>query len=359
MVSPNGTPNPQFLPWGNNKNKPSLSNNTHHHLSALNMNNVLLDDYLFKSTISGDEFPPFHHQNLSSSSTLSSSLLLGNLTNSSDIIGDDGKDKGFLGKGFLGCHHPNDHQQNLSSSSSSTFSSLLLGNFTKSSDIIDDYKGFLECHHPNDHHQNLSSSSSSTLSSLLKSKDIIDDDGKDKAFLGCHHSNDHDHQQGNMTTTTTALSLQDVLVSMETENQIIIDDQPIMTSAVIDPIAAVSQQQQPQADWLQFQLASVQDQEHMTTMAESSYPISEYEQKSVLDVGHSENKVAMPNSAIPLVASATTRNIMKKTASVPALKRRRLDDTMEKSIEKRRNRMMKNRESAARSRAKKQVSFLL
>ncbi|PON53059.1 Basic-leucine zipper transcription factor [Parasponia andersonii] len=143
---------------------------------------------------------------------------------------------------------------------------------------------------------------------------------------------------------------------METNQIPIVNNLPIMAAA-IDPMVAFSQQQE--SDCLQSQLPFPLP-EH-AAIATPSYPDSEFDQKPVLGVDYSEEKpVRMPNSGTLAETRKTAK--LEKTTSLDsqaamsyASKRRRSDETMEKSIEKRRNRMMKNRESAARSRAKKQA----
>ncbi|KAF3445746.1 hypothetical protein FNV43_RR10923 [Rhamnella rubrinervis] len=123
----------------------------------------------------------------------------------------------------------------------------------------------------------------------------------------------------------------------------ILNSQPIMA---IDPMVVVSQQ----ADWLQFQIAAVQQQQQMT-MLDSNYAVvseSVYT-NSAVDVAYSDNQLAMsmPTSAIPATSSDSQAAAEKK--------RQYSDCIMEKTIERRQKRMIKNRESAARSRARKQA----
>lgn len=123
----------------------------------------------------------------------------------------------------------------------------------------------------------------------------------------------------------------------------VLNSQPIMA---IDPMVVVSQQ----ADWLQFQIAAVQQQQQMT-MLESNYEVvseSVYT-NSVVDVAYSDKRLAMsmPTSAIPATSSDSQAAVEKKCQYS--------DCMMEKTIERRQKRMIKNRESAARSRARKQV----
>lgn len=117
----------------------------------------------------------------------------------------------------------------------------------------------------------------------------------------------------------------------------ILNSQPIVA---IDPMVVVSQQ----ADWLQFQIAAVQQQQ--MTMLDSNYAVvseSVYT-NSAVDVAYSENQLAMSMPATSADSHAA-----------PEKKRPYSDGMMEKTIERRQKRMIKNRESAARSRARKQV----
>ncbi|XP_022768274.1 ABSCISIC ACID-INSENSITIVE 5-like protein 3 [Durio zibethinus] len=115
----------------------------------------------------------------------------------------------------------------------------------------------------------------------------------------------------------------------------------------IDPMSVVSQQ----ADWLQFQMAAVQQQQQQQqmTMMDSNFnvPESVYESQ-VVDVGYPENQLAM---TMPMPAMSATSSDSQPTTATKG----RYSDVMEKTIERRQKRMIKNRESAARSRARKQA----
>ncbi|KAL4284884.1 hypothetical protein GQ457_16G019490 [Hibiscus cannabinus] len=116
----------------------------------------------------------------------------------------------------------------------------------------------------------------------------------------------------------------------------------------IDPMAVVSQQ----ADWLQFQMAAVQaqqQQQQQMTMMDSNFNVAEsvYENQ-VVDVGYHENQLAI---TMPIPAMSATSSESQPTAA----RKHRYSDVMEKTIERRQKRMIKNRESAARSRARKQA----
>ncbi|XP_042479504.1 ABSCISIC ACID-INSENSITIVE 5-like protein 2 isoform X2 [Macadamia integrifolia] len=110
-------------------------------------------------------------------------------------------------------------------------------------------------------------------------------------------------------------------------------------------VAAASQQ----ADWLQFQMAAVQQQQQMTVLDSTmSLPVSVFGISS-LDVGYHENQLAL-SMPMPLVVATPT-----ESQGAVDRKRRFSDEIKEKTIERRQKRMIKNRESAARSRARKQA----
>ncbi|XP_039003397.1 ABSCISIC ACID-INSENSITIVE 5-like protein 2 [Hibiscus syriacus] len=117
----------------------------------------------------------------------------------------------------------------------------------------------------------------------------------------------------------------------------------------IDPMAAVVSHQ---ADWLQFQMAAVQhqqQQQQQMTMLDSSFSVPEsvYENR-VVDVGYNESQLAI-TMAMPAMLETSSES--RPTAP----RKHRFSDVMEKTIERRQKRMIKNRESAARSRARKQA----
>ncbi|KAH7567820.1 hypothetical protein ACOSQ2_010316 [Xanthoceras sorbifolium] len=117
--------------------------------------------------------------------------------------------------------------------------------------------------------------------------------------------------------------------------------QPFM--AAIDPMVVVSQQ----ADWLHFQMTAAQ--QHQMTLINTNFNVSDsgYD-NHVVDIGYSDNQLAaMSMPAIPAAFSDS------KVIGEP--KRPYSDEMMEKTIERRQKRMIKNRESAARSRARKQA----
>ncbi|KAK3230784.1 hypothetical protein Dsin_002665 [Dipteronia sinensis] len=109
----------------------------------------------------------------------------------------------------------------------------------------------------------------------------------------------------------------------------------------IDPMVVVSQQE----NWLQYQMTAAAHQQHQMTLINTNFndnPVAD-------NIGYSDknNQLAM---SMPMPALSQS----KATGHLPA-KRRYSDEMMEKTIERRQKRMIKNRESAARSRARKQA----
>ncbi|KAF9603971.1 hypothetical protein IFM89_039325 [Coptis chinensis] len=98
------------------------------------------------------------------------------------------------------------------------------------------------------------------------------------------------------------------------------------------------------AEWLQFQMTTAQQQQrdqHMEVLLGSHVPVTS------LPVGYSENQLA---PSLPMVVASSSG-----IQTAPERKRRFSNEMMEKTIERRQKRMIKNRESAARSRARKQA----
>ncbi|GMI77189.1 ENHANCED EM LEVEL [Hibiscus trionum] len=201
------------------------------------------------------------------------------------------------------------------------------------------------------------SSSSSVASFFLRnihlngrlSKKTVDEVWKEIVNHGRGNVNSMDNQIVQHQLTLGKTTLEDFLVRAGVINTGIqegdLNPQQLME---IDPMAVVSQQ----ADWLHFQMAAVQQQQQQQmTMMDSNFnvPESVYENQ-VVDVGYHENQlaIAMP---IPAMSFSATSSESQPTAA----RKHRYSDVMEKTIERRQKRMIKNRESAARSRARKQA----
>ncbi|KAF5746822.1 ABSCISIC ACID-INSENSITIVE 5-like protein 3 [Tripterygium wilfordii] len=176
--------------------------------------------------------------------------------------------------------------------------------------------------------QNRSSSSSSSSTSLFTGDNFLSKRNVDDVLKEIVHHNNQSVPQGE-TTLENFLACAGV-----------INPRPVMVN---DPIVMVSEQE----DWLQFQMGGVQEeQQHHITMRDSNSHVSEsiYGNPVGNLGGFSENhQLEMP---MPMPAMSATS---------PEKKCRYSDEGKEKIIERRQRRMIKNRESAARSRARKQA----
>lgn len=104
-------------------------------------------------------------------------------------------------------------------------------------------------------------------------------------------------------------------------------------------------------EWMQYHQIATTHQQEMAVLG-SGLPVAQpVFGNTCVDVGYHGNQLAL-TMPVPLVGSALSD--MQATAE---RKRQFSDEMMEKTIERRQKRMIKNRESAARSRARKQVSF--
>ncbi|KAK6938199.1 Basic-leucine zipper domain [Dillenia turbinata] len=126
------------------------------------------------------------------------------------------------------------------------------------------------------------------------------------------------------------------------------NNQPLMG---IDPVVGV----QEETDWLHYQMDSVQPQQQplLTDFNSNFHVLESVFQSPVVnvDVGCSESQLTMP---MPIQAPPAVATSSESSVSIDR-KRHLPDEIMEKSIERRKKRMIKNRESAARSRARKQA----
>ncbi|KAI4337743.1 hypothetical protein L6164_016120 [Bauhinia variegata] len=158
-----------------------------------------------------------------------------------------------------------------------------------------------------------------------------------------NHANNSQMQQTSLEGTT----LEDYLVRagfMGNQDSIIADAHPLMT---IDPMVMVSEQ----ANWLplQMRMPTINQQQ---MRGDFNVPKSEHEiiENSVVHIGYSENPLTI---SIPMPTMSSTSS--DSPAAGDEKKPRYSDELLEKTIERRQKRMIKNRESAARSRARKQA----
>eukprot|EP00268_Persea_americana_P037848 TRINITY_DN3753_c0_g3_i1.p1 TRINITY_DN3753_c0_g3~~TRINITY_DN3753_c0_g3_i1.p1 ORF type:complete len:338 (-),score=87.53 TRINITY_DN3753_c0_g3_i1:352-1365(-) len=120
------------------------------------------------------------------------------------------------------------------------------------------------------------------------------------------------------------------------------------TAPCMDPMAG-PQNFPPQASWMQYQLPSLHQQQQQNMMGAYMSGRSVPQPLGVgtsplMDVSYPENQIAMS----PLLGALSD-------TQTPGRKRVAPGDIVEKTVERRQKRMIKNRESAARSRARKQA----
>ncbi|XP_077224603.1 ABSCISIC ACID-INSENSITIVE 5-like protein 3 isoform X2 [Tasmannia lanceolata] len=121
---------------------------------------------------------------------------------------------------------------------------------------------------------------------------------------------------------------------------ILVNSQPLMA---MDPMVSTTQH----ADWLQYQMAAVHPQP-MTVLRSSLSVAPQVFGNQVMDVGFNENQLAL-RVPVPMMGGTSSESL-----AIAEKKQRFSGEVMEKSIERRQKRMIKNRESAARSRGRKQ-----
>ncbi|KAK7275717.1 hypothetical protein RIF29_16839 [Crotalaria pallida] len=176
------------------------------------------------------------------------------------------------------------------------------------------------------------------------------------------NSNDNNHLQLQLQHSSLVGEIEDYFVPPPPPNHattivgnhhdiVIGDAQPLMP---IEPMAMASQ---PLQDWLpmpmqmamtmpmQMQLPAINI--HQQDISASSESVV-YE-NPVFEMGYAEN------SSLVVASMSSTSSNTKGGVGLVGRKRMSSDELMEKTIERRQKRMAKNRESAAKSRAKKQA----
>lgn len=116
-----------------------------------------------------------------------------------------------------------------------------------------------------------------------------------------------------------------------------------------DSQASLSVESLQQEEWLQYQLAAAQQHQHLALLGSGLSVLGNATSKS--SAGSNENQ----QMGLPMVSMVMARP--SSSDSQTATETHWPDEIIEKSIERRQKRMIKNRESAARSRARKQVGF--
>lgn len=138
--------------------------------------------------------------------------------------------------------------------------------------------------------------------------------------------------------TSVQTTLEDFLMRHGGFDVDVVNPQPLTT---INPIAATSHP----TDWSQYQLVNVQEQHRQ----HDAHVTASLCANSIVEGAYSNDQLV---ASMPMVVAALPPGIQTTTTSDK--KRKFSDEMMEKTIERRQKRMIKNRESAARSRQRKQ-----
>lgn len=112
---------------------------------------------------------------------------------------------------------------------------------------------------------------------------------------------------------------------------------------------------QPYAQWMNYQMPSLHSQQQQSVMPVfmPGHPV----QQSISIAGNPMMNAAYPETQVNMSSSRLMGTL--SGTQTPGRKRVAPDEIAGKSVERRQKRMIKNRESAARSRARKQVPYFL
>lgn len=189
-----------------------------------------------------------------------------------------------------------------------------------------------------------------SLTSAL-SKKTVDEVWKDiqQGHQSNNNSNNNEERKAHQREPTLGeMTLEDFLVKAGVVAEASLDKKGTGPVAVIDPnMTAQFTQQGP---WLQYQqLPPQQFQAKMMGVYMAAQPIPAPPMVAaggpVVDVSYHDNQVALSSPGMGTLSDSHT----------PGRKRVAPEDMIERTVERRQKRMIKNRESAARSRARKQA----
>ncbi|KDO57342.1 hypothetical protein CISIN_1g0206972mg [Citrus sinensis] len=194
-----------------------------------------------------------------------------------------------------------------------------------------------------------------TLAQDLSNKTV------DEVWKDIRQKKSDDNQENEAQARQTSLgemTLEDFLIKAGAVNESTTPGQNNSGPGLeVDSIATVQQNVSQHAQWMQYQLPSVQLQpqhqhQHQNNLMAVYMPTHTIQQSlpitanPVLDAQYPDNQMTMSPSSLMGALSDTQTPGRKRVAS---------GDVVEKTVERRQKRMIKNRESAARSRARKQA----
>ncbi|KAL5707590.1 ABSCISIC ACID-INSENSITIVE 5-like protein 2 [Ranunculus cassubicifolius] len=156
---------------------------------------------------------------------------------------------------------------------------------------------------------------------------------------------DRENKAHDRQPTLGEMTLEDFLVKAGVGSQ----NSDENNKAALDAAGADLMISTPQVQWLQYQLPPVQHQpqpqENMMGVYMAAHPVPQSLAPTAMDTSYPENQMAISSPLMGTLSDTQT----------PGRKRGASGDMIQKTVERRQKRMIKNRESAARSRARKQA----
>lgn len=164
---------------------------------------------------------------------------------------------------------------------------------------------------------------------------------------GSDHNLDRKAGQGKQPPTLGEMTLEDFLAKAGIVSKSSQEKNNLASVIGAESIALPQQNISPQqAQWMQFQIPPIQQQHVFMPSHHQLQPPLSSSGNQIMDPAYSDTQMTISPSPLMSTLSDT---------QMPGRKRVASGDVMEKTVERRQKRMIKNRESAARSRARKQA----
>lgn len=171
--------------------------------------------------------------------------------------------------------------------------------------------------------------------------------------------NNHDRKAQERQITLGEITLEDFLVKAG----VVAEPAPRMNSGSclgVDAVALPQQNVPPQSQWIRYQIPSIHhsppQQQHQQQQNILPVYMPGQQVPQPLTIGSNPMMDTAYNDTQMTMSPSTLMGTLSDTQT-PGRKRVGSGDVIEKTVERRQKRMIKNRESAARSRARKQVMF--